>query len=115
MTLKLKEPANPILQEDPSFLAEATGPSLGIAFNLPSRRRFIPYCWLLYTELNQDETELHLHYTHSVVTLTGHRLGPLQEEVERFQLRTVREKVSSFETTERTSVSRIEITENASQ
>ena len=108
MTLKLKEP-HPLPQEAPCFIIEATGASLGVAFHLPSRQRFIPYSWLLFTELNRDQTELHLHFTHSVVSLTGHHLHPLQEAVERFQLRLVRESSSSWEPIERTSLTRIEI------
>lgn len=115
MTLKFKN-SHALSQEDPCFVGEATGASLGITFHLPSRSRFIPYCWLLYTELNLDETEFHLHYTHSVVVLTGHHLKPLQEAVERFQLRLVREKSlpSLDETMDKIlSVTRIEITDNA--
>ena len=42
---------------------------------LPSRRRFIPYSWLLYAEVNEAGTELYFHYSHSVVTITGTNLG----------------------------------------
>jgi hypothetical protein len=63
----------------------------GIAFLLPSRRRFIPYVWLLFSELNKDNTELRLHYTHAVVVIVGTRLLKLQEAVENFKLRMVRE------------------------
>jgi hypothetical protein len=85
----------------------------GIAFYLPSRRRFIPYVWLVYSELNKNETELQLHYTHSMVIVTGTHLRGLQDAVEHFQLRAVRELPPSSLIGEREpTVTRIEITEN---
>jgi hypothetical protein len=115
MPLKAKDSSrDSISQDKPCFHAE-TGTSVGITFHLPSRRRFIPYSWLLYTELNRDETELHLHYTHSIVIVTGSGLHDLQEKAECFRLCSVREtSPSSLESTSRASVTRIEITENAS-
>ena len=85
----------------------------GITFHLPTRRRFIPYSWLRYSELNHNETELQLHYTHSVVTITGTHLHHLHDAVEHFQLKAVRELASpampgNFPDA---TVSRIEITE----
>jgi len=85
----------------------------GITFHLPTRRRFIPYSWLRYSELNRNETELQLHYTHSVVTITGTHLHHLHDAVEHFQLKAVRELAlpampGKFPDA---TVSRIEITE----
>ncbi len=88
----------------------------GIAFFLPSRRRFIPYVWLLFSELNKDNTELQLHYTHVVVVIVGTRLLKLQEAVEQLKLRMVRELPASSLTGEYDpTVTRIEITEKASE
>ena len=66
------------------FERELSGALLGISFYLPSRRRFIPYSWLHYAELNQTAKELYLHYTHAVVTITGANLEELHEAVEIF-------------------------------
>ena len=96
------------------FERELSGSRLGISFYLPSRRRFIPYSWLHYAELNQAATELYLHYTHAVVTITGANLEELHEAVELFQLRVVRELPSSSWQGKSPSVSRIEIAEDAS-
>src|ERR1700692_5054324 len=77
------------------FERELAGSRLGISFHLPSRRRFIPYSWLLYADLNQAATELHLHHSHSVVTIAGTNLGELHEAAELCQLSVVRELTSS--------------------
>ncbi len=110
MLSKLKG-ASPI--EDCCFDSEMVGMRLGITFHLPSRRRFIPYSWLLYAELNEAGTELHLHYTHSVITITGAHLGGLHEAVKNFQLHAVREMPPSS-SGRTSSVARIEIAEKAS-
>jgi hypothetical protein len=109
MLSKLKG-ASPI--EDRCFESEIAGTRLGITFHLPSRRRFIPYSWLLYTEVNEAGTKLHLHYTHSVVTITGNHLEALHEATKNFQLHLVREMPPST-SGGRSSVTRIEIVENA--
>ena len=96
------------------FERELSGSHLGISFYLPSRRRLIPYSWLHYADLNQTATDLYLHYTHSVVTITGTNLEELHEAVELFQLRVVRELPSSSWQGKSPGVSRIEIAENAS-
>jgi len=93
------------------FERELAGSRLGISFHLPSRRRFIPYSWLLYADLNQAATELYLHYSHSVVTITGTNLEELHEAAELFQLSAVRELTSSSWQGKSPSVSRIEIAE----
>lgn len=69
------------------------GQVAGIGFGMPSRRRFIPYAWLLHAELNEAQTELSLDYTHSVVTITGAHLIYVMEYMEDFTLRYVREFV----------------------
>jgi hypothetical protein len=86
----------------------------GITFNLPSRRRFIPYSWLLHAEMNQAETELYLQYSHCVVTITGTALRALHEAMEQFHLHTVRECPSSGGSWKSATVSRIEIAEKVS-
>jgi len=87
----------------------------GIMFCLPSRQRFIPYSWLLYSEVNEKQTEIHFHYTHAVVTVTGTYLGHIHEAVVRCELYALREltPVASAKADEPT-VRRIEITEKAS-
>jgi hypothetical protein len=67
----------------------------GITFHLPSRRRFIPYSWLLYAEMNEAETELYLQYNHCVVTITGTELRVLHKAMEHFHLHAVWECPSS--------------------
>jgi hypothetical protein len=96
------------------FERELSGSHLGISFYLPSRRRFIPYSWLLYADLNQAATELYLHYSHSVVTIAGTNLEELHEAAELFQLRVVRELPSSSWQGKSPGVSRIEIAEKTS-
>jgi hypothetical protein len=105
---------HPVGYEEPCFKSDIGAPSPGIAFQLPSRRRFIPNSWLLYTELNEDQTELRLHYTHSAVTITGSHLSDLQEAVEHFQLQMIRESPASSLGEKKPHVTRIEVTENAS-
>ena len=86
----------------------------GITFHLPSRRRFIPYSWLLHAEMNRAETELYLQYSHCVVTITGTELRALHEAMELFHLHTVRECPSSGGSWKSAIVSRIEIAEKVS-
>ena len=96
------------------FERELSGGLPGIAFHLPSRRRFIPYSCLHYAELNQTATELYLHYAHVVVTITGTNLEEMHEALELFQLRVVRELASSSWLGKPPGVSRIEIAEKVS-
>jgi len=101
------------ISETDSYKEDHSRVAQGTTFHLPSRRRFIPYSWLRYSELNQSETELQLHYTHSVVTITGTHLHHLHDAVEHFQLKAVRELAlpampGKFPDA---TVSRIEITE----
>ena len=101
------------ISETESYKQDCLRMAQGITFHLPSRRRFIPYSWLRYSELNQSETELQLHYTHSTVTITGTNLHHLHDAVEHFQLKAVRELTSSatLEKFPDATVSRIEIIE----
>lgn len=96
------------------FERELSGSRLGISFGLPSRRRFIPYSWLLHAELNQAETELYFHYSHSVVTISGKNLRELHEAAEHFQLGVVRELPLSALDDKGPVVTRIEIAEKTS-
>ena len=101
------------ISETDSYKEDHSRVAQGTTFHLPSRRRFIPYSWLRYSELNQNETELQLHYTHSVVTIIGTHLHHLHDAVEHFQLKAVRELAlpampGNFPDA---TVSRIEITE----
>ena len=109
MLSKLKG-ASPI--EDRCFESEMVGTRLGITFHLPSRRRFIPYSWLLYIEVNDAGTELYLHYTHSVVTITGTHLEELHDAIKDFRLHAVREMAPSS-TGRASAIARIEIVESA--
>ena len=86
----------------------------GITFHLPSHRRFIPYSWLLYAEMNEAGTELYLQYNHCIVTITGTELRALHEAMEQFHLHTVRECPSSGSSWKSATVSRIEIAEKVS-
>jgi hypothetical protein len=108
MLSKLKG-ASPI--EDRCFESEMVGVRLGITFHLPTRRRFIPYSWLLYIEVNEAGTELYLHYTHSVVTITGTHLEELHEAMKDSRLHAVRE-MSPSSSGRTSSIARIEIVEN---
>jgi len=94
------------------YACESTRMVQGIMFILPSRQRFIPYSWLLYAEVNDKKTEIHFHYTHAVVTVTGTNLGFIHEMVIRYELYAVRElpRPVSAKVDDLT-VSRIEITE----
>jgi hypothetical protein len=84
-------------------------------FWMPSRRRFIPYSWLICSEINENETDIHFHYTHALVTVTGTNLGYIHDMVVRYELYALREMtpLTSARETDPT-VRRIEITEKAS-
>jgi len=97
-------------EETYCYSIETSRTSPGITFHLPSRRRFIPYSWLLYAEMNEAQTEFDLHYTHSVVTITGSHLGLLHDYARNFQLSIVHEMQSSSDWP---SITQIEIVENA--
>jgi hypothetical protein len=103
------------LKEGYPYGSESTRMVQGIMFCLPSRRRFIPYSWLICSELNERETEVHFHYTHALVTVTGTNLGYIHEMVVRYELYALREMtpLASARATDPT-VRRIEITEKAS-
>jgi hypothetical protein len=94
---------------------ESTRMVQGIMFCLPSRQRFIPYSWLLYSEVNEKKTEIHFHYTYAVVTVTGTNLGYVHEGVLRHELYALREQspLASAKANDPT-VKRIEITEKVS-
>ena len=103
------------LKEGYPYGSESTRMVQGIMFCLPSRRRFIPYSWLICSEINESETEIHFHYTHALVTVTGTNLGYVHEMVVRYELYALREMtpLASANATDPT-VRRIEITEKAS-
>jgi hypothetical protein len=109
MALKTDDPQPPAC-----FGIESTRTVQGILFYLPSRRRFIPYSWLLHVECNRDETELQFRYTHAIVTVTGRNLAYVHEAVIRFYLYSLRETPPSASArfTE-TTITRIEIAETA--
>jgi hypothetical protein len=108
MSLNLKSSEKAPYDSDSMAIAQ------GITFHLPSRRRFIPYSWLLYAEMNEAETELYLQYNHCIVTITGTELHALHEAMEHFHLHTVRECPSSGSSWKSATVSRIEIAEKVS-
>jgi hypothetical protein len=103
------------LKEGYPYGSESTRMVQGIMFWMPSRRRFIPYSWLICSEINESETEILFHYTHALVTVTGTNLGYIHDMVIRYELYALREltPVASAKTDEPT-VRRIEITEKAS-
>jgi hypothetical protein len=79
------------LKEEDYYAQESTRMVQGIMFMLPSRQRFIPYSWLLYSEVNERQTEIHFHYTHTVVTITGTNLRSIHDAVVRYELYVLRE------------------------
>ncbi len=109
MSLNLKSSS-----ETAAYQSDSMAIAQGITFHLPSRRRFIPYSWLLYAEMNEAETELYLQYNHCVVTITGTALRALSDALEHFHLHTVRECPSPGGSWKSATVSRIEIAEKVS-
>ena len=103
------------LKEGYPYGSESTRMVQGIMFWMPSRRRFIPYSWLICSKINERETEIHFHYTQALVTVTGTNLGYIHDMVVRYELYALREltPVASAKANEPT-VRRIEITEKAS-
>ena len=103
------------LKDGYPYGSESTRMVQGIMFWMPSRRRFIPYSWLICSEINESETEIHFHYTHALVTVIGTNLGYIHEMVVRYELYALREltPLASASATDPT-VRRIEITEKAS-
>jgi hypothetical protein len=96
------------------YSTESTRMVHGIMFILPSRQRFIPYSWLTYSEVNEKETEIQFHYTHTVVTVTGTNLRFIHESVIRYELLALRELTPPASARANgPTVSRIEITEKA--
>jgi hypothetical protein len=84
--------------------------SVGITFRLPSRRRFIPNCWMLHADINEKATEVQIHYTHALVAIHGTNLEYFHEHVAKFGIGWVRELPVMPKSTDPT-VTRIEITE----
>ena len=99
------------ITETESYKQDYSRAAHGITFHLPSRRWFIPYSWLLHCELNQNATELQLHYSHTVVTITGTKLRELLSAVEDFKLKAVQELPQAISSGNLPTVSRIEIAE----
>ena len=99
------------ITETESYKQDYSRAAHGITFHLPSRRWFIPYSWLLHAELNQNATELQLHYSHTVVTITGTKLRELLIAVEDFKLKAVQELPQAITSGNLPTVSRIEIAE----
>src|ERR1700692_84579 len=96
--------------DDYPYSKESTRTVQGIMFILPSRQRFIPYSWLLYSEANEKGTEIHFYYTHAVVTVTGTDLGYIHEAVIRHELLALRELTpSASANADNPTVRRIEI------
>jgi hypothetical protein len=84
--------------------------SVGISFQVASRRRFIPNVWLLHADLNERQTEIEVHYTHAVVTLAGRNLASLHQHIAKFGVSGVREILLTPRSAD-PAVTRIEITE----
>jgi hypothetical protein len=86
--------------------------SVGIVFQLPSRRRFIPNCWMLHADVNERGTEVQIYYTHSLVSVQGKNLQHFHEQVSKFGISYVRETPAMPNATA-PAVTRIEIMEKA--
>jgi hypothetical protein len=100
------------LKEEDYHAKESTRMVQGIMFIMPSRQRFIPYSWLLYSEVNDKQNELHFHYTHTVVIVTGTNLRGIHEAVVRYELYALREMPSrAWTKTNESTVTRIDIAE----
>jgi hypothetical protein len=95
--------------------AEASSGAPGIIFHLPSRRRYIPYAWLLYADMNREGTEIQFHFTHSMVAVTGTDLEPLHDWVSESKLGAVRESPPSLSSSRYPIVRRIEISEKTGE
>jgi hypothetical protein len=101
-----------MFNDEHPYGTESTRTVQGIMFCLPSRQRFIPYSWLLSSEMNEKETEIRFHYTHAMVTVIGTNLGSVHEAVTRYYLYALREvQRSGFAKADETTVARIEISE----
>ena len=99
-------------RDESPYSTESTRMVQGIMFCLPSRQRFIPYSWLLYSEVNEKGTEIHFYYTHAMVTVTGRGLRYVHESVIRHELLALRELTPSASAkADDPVVTRIEITE----
>ena len=83
---------------------------VGITFYLPSRRRFIPHSLMLHADMNEEGTELLIHYTNWLVTITGTNLSGLHDRVANFQVSFVQEMPTMPDKFDPT-ITRIEITE----
>jgi hypothetical protein len=102
------------LKEEDCYGKESTRMVQGIMFIMSSRQRFIPYSWLLYSEVNERQTELCFHYTHAVMTVTGTNLRGIHEAVVRYELYALREwRPSALAKLNETTVTRIEMAEKA--
>jgi len=98
------------------YAQESTRMVQGIMFILSSRERFIPYAWLLYSEVNDKKTEIRFHYTHAVVTVCGANLRYIHEAVVRYELYALRELPLSVPARAHDpAVSRIEITDKTEE
>src|ERR1700683_4414594 len=87
----------------------------GIIFHLPVCRRYIPSAWLLYSDIKREETEVHFHFTHATVIVTGINLNSLHDWVSNSILGEVRESPPSLSSSRYPIVRRIEIAEKAEE
>lgn len=93
------------------YAYSAYGNLPGVTFHLPTYRRFIPYPWLLYSELNEEETQITVYYTHCVVSVQGRCLKAIHERIEKLELLWVSEGIPSIISDSDPAIFRIEISE----
>jgi len=91
--------------------SSAHGNLPGITFHLPTYRRFIPYPWQLCSEMNEEETQITLYYTHCIVTVKGRCLRAIHERIEKIELLWVSEGIPSVISDSDPAIFRIEISE----
>jgi hypothetical protein len=102
-------------EKDLHVVEPAPSGAHGIIFQLPSHRRYIPYAWLLYADINREETEVCLQFTHSTVIVRGISLKTLHDWASTSILGEVRESSPTVLTSPYPIVRRIEITEKTEE
>ncbi len=102
---------HPFLDRPHYYDSDVHGNVSGITFHLPTYRRFVPYPWLLYSEMNKEETQITLYYTHCIVSVKGRCLKSVHERIEKFELCWVSEGIPSNISDSDPAIFRIEISE----
>lgn len=102
---------HPFLDRPHYYDSNVHGNVPGITFHLPTHCRFIPYPWLLYSEMNEEETQITLDYTHCIVSVKGRCLKSIHERIEQFELLWVSEGLPPTISNSDPAIFRIEISE----